>query len=346
MKSFNIVSIVLALLTTLTSCEHKVVMNTEVHEDGSLDKTIIIEGDSTTINSNFVGIGSAKDWTVTVLKKDKVEKEDHGKFILTFSKHFNSAEEANQDLSTPSDTLFRVTSRFNKKFKWFYTYIQYSDTYQSINRLQYPTTDYFTQEDYSFIDRLPAEGNSISRADSLYLDRLNDKIFETYGTKALFEEYYQGLEGLLESENQHAWIDTLKNHKEKLFQAMENGKDIEDLSSLLIMAGIPKLPIPYDGILRLRDQIETQTNFISTASNGKYVHSITLPYIPIDSNADSVAGNTLFWKPSSIKFLLKDYEMIGETRTPNTWAVLISVAFILLSITLIFRKLKDSARKG
>lgn len=341
MKSFKLIMITFTLIGALTSCEHKVVMNTLVHEDGSLDKTIVLEGDSVSINKNFMGVASTKGWNVTVHKKDTIKNSDQGKFTLTFNKHFISTEEANQDLAVPNDTLFRVTSRFDKKFRWFYTYIQYSDTYHAINRLKEPTTDYFTPEDYSFIDRLPAEGGDISKADSLYLDLLNDKIFDVYGAHALFEEYYQRLEILLKSENQLVWIDTLKNHKEKLFQAMENGKDIEDLSSLLIMAGIPKLPIPDDKILRLRDQIETLTNFMSTASNGKYIHSISMPNNVVFSNADSVAGNTLYWKPSSVKFLLKDYEMIGEARSPNIWAIVISIGFILLSITLIFYKRRD-----
>ncbi len=339
MKSFKTTLIVIALLAILTSCEHKVVMNTVVHEDGSLDKTIVIEGDSAHINSNFIGVGPAKGWTATVLKKENEEEEDREKFILTFTKHFNSSEEANQDLGAPNDTLFRVTSRFDKKFRWFYTYIRYSDTYHAINRFQEPVTDYFTPEDYAFIDRLPAEGSSISKADSLYLHQLNDKIFDEYGTHALFEDYYQRLENLLKSENQHAWVDTLRNHKGKLFESMQTEKGIQDLSDILVFVGIPKLPVPDEKIIQLRDEIETLTNFISVASNGKYVHSITLPYNNVvNSNADSVAGNTLYWKPSSTKFLLKDYEMMGEARTPNIWAIAISGGFILLTIVLIFYK--------
>lgn len=338
MKSLKIVLIVLALIAILTSCEHKVAMNTVVYEDGSLDKTIVIEGDSANINKNFIGVGSTRDWNVTILKKDTSKNTDQGKFILTFSKHFNSSEEANRDLAVPNDTLFRVTSHFDKKFKWFYTYIRYSDTYHAVNRLQEPITDYFTVEDYAFIDRLPSEGSSISKADSLYLDRLNDKIFDVYGTHALFEAYYQHLENLLKSENQHAWIDTLKHHRKKLFESLQDDKDIEDFSDLLKKAGISNLPVSERDIAKLQQEMETLTNFITKASNGKYMHSITMPYSLVYSNADSVAGNTLYWSPSSTKFLLKDYEMVGEARTPNIWAIVISIGFILLSITLIFFK--------
>jgi hypothetical protein len=337
MKSYKLALIVFAI-GILTSCEHKVAMNTVVHEDGSLDKTIIIEGDSANINSNFIGVGSTKGWDVTTVKKDTVKKEDKGKFILTFNKHFNSSEEANQDLGATNDTLFRVTSHFDKKFRWFYTYIRYSDTYNAINRLQEPVSDYFTSEDYAFIDRMPSEGSDISKADSLYLDRLNDKIFDVYGTRALFEEYYQRLENLLKAENQLMWIDTLKSHKGKLIEFMQDDKDIVDFSDVLLKAGIPKLPVSDEQINKIQQEMETLTNFISTASNGKYIHSITMPYSIVYSNADSIAGNTLYWQPSSTKFLLKEYEMIGEARTPNIWAIAVSIGFIMLTVALIFYK--------
>jgi hypothetical protein len=340
MKSFKIVSTTFALIIILTSCEHKVVMNTVVHDDGSLDKTIIIEGDSANINKNFIGIGSSNGWNVDVIEKDTAKNKDQGKYILTFNKHFTSSEEANLDLNAPNDTLFRVSSLFNKKFRWFYTYIQYSDTYHAINRLKEPTADYFTAEDYAFIDRLPAEGNSISKADSLYLDRLNDKIFDVYGTRALFEEYYQRLENLLKSENQTSWLDTLKNHKTKLFEVIqdEDDKDLENFGDLLNKAGLSELPISEQKIANLQQELESLMNFISIASNGKYVHSITMPYGIVNSNADSVAGNTLYWKPTSTKFLLRDYKMVGEARTPNIWAIVVSIGFILLSVTLIFNR--------
>ncbi|MBL7872659.1 MAG: hypothetical protein JNM78_13670 [Cyclobacteriaceae bacterium] len=338
MKSFKIILTLFTLVAMLTSCEHKVAMNTVVYKDGSLDKTITIEGDSANIDENFMGVVPDKGWHVTILNKDSTKKSDQEKLILQFSKHFKNSEEANSDLGNPNDTLFRVTSRFDKKLKWFYTYVRYSDTYHAINRLQEPISDYFTFEDFAFINRLPAEGSSISKADSLYLDRLNDKIFDVYGSHALFEEYYQRLEELLKSENEIAWLDTLKNHKEKLFESLQSDKQIEDLAGLLKKAGISNLPLQDQEFIRLQQEMESITNFISKASNGKYIHAITMPYRVIYSNADSIKGNTLYWKPSSTKFLLKDYEMVGEARTLNNWAIVVSIGFILLSIVLMFYK--------
>ncbi|MDZ7648711.1 MAG: hypothetical protein U5K54_16885 [Cytophagales bacterium] len=190
--------LLLVTLIFFTSCEHNVSMETTVHEDGSLDKTIILEVEDTT--KNFLGIGPHSGWqmkSVSIEDSAKEKIKESKKWQVTYQKKFTSAEEANQALAAESDSLFRVSSKFEKKFKWFYTYLYYSDTYYKINRMALPPDDYVAKEDYDFIERLPAEGSLISKADSLYLARLHKKIFDVYGLRAIFEMYYSLNEELL-----------------------------------------------------------------------------------------------------------------------------------------------------
>lgn len=331
MKTCKLIVILSGILVFLSSCNHSVSMKTIVHGDGSLDKTIELETDSVGAK-NLIGIGSSTNWQVTTRLKDTIKKTDDKKFITTYSKHFTSASEANKELATPSDITFRIRSEFDRRFRWFYTYISYSDTYLAINRLKHPTINYFTQEDYAFIDRLPAEGKSISKADSLYLDGLNDKIFETYATRAIFEEYYSQMVKVLDGGANKSWIDTLQNHKEKLFESLKNEKDMEGIASLF-----PNIPISKEQLKQIEFEVETLTDFASAACNGKYVHRIDMPGEVVNSNADSVAGNVAYWQPSATKFLLKDYRMVVESRQLNSWTVIVSIGFIVLFITILIR---------
>jgi hypothetical protein len=177
---FNTIIFGLFLLTILSACEHDINMETTVHSDGSLDKTIRLS--NTDSLQNILGLRQEDGWIQTVQEveldeddelpyfgtkpaepsspKDSAARET--KEIRSFQRHFSSAEEANTALATPIDSLFRVTSTFEKKFRWFYTYIYYADTYHAINRMGYPATNYTTAEDYAFIDRLPGEGKRIT----------------------------------------------------------------------------------------------------------------------------------------------------------------------------------------
>jgi hypothetical protein len=344
MKIVVNVSLLAFLVVTISACEHHVSMETTVHESGAVDKIIVLETEDTT--KNFLGIGLENGWKVTAKpieqdtsseKKTKVKK-----WSVQYEKSFTSAQQATEELAMPSDSLFRVSSKFERSFRWFYTYIKYSDTYHAINRLSYPLDDYLTQEDFTFIDRLPAENNEISKADSLYLSRLQEKIFDVYGLRALYESYYTMNETLIsESGLEDRWIDTLKKHKEHLFHQLAEKKDLPEdfIYEALDSLGIP---FPYDKMKNryheLNQRNDAITSFINHASEGKYTHIINMPWHVVHTNADSVSDKRLLWNPPSIKFLLSDYTMYAESRKLNLWAIIVSVAVVMFSAYLFWRK--------
>jgi len=343
MKSIFSISLLAALVVMLSACGHNVSMETIVHEDGSLDKTIMLETADTT--RNFLGIGTENGWKMmTRLIEDsaKEKKEDNRKWNVIYQKNFNSSDAANAELATESDSLFRISSKFEKRFRWFYTYLYYSDTYHTINRMDFPPTDYITQEDYAFIERLPAEGKIISKADSFYLAELHKRIFDIYGLRAIYEQHYElDLVLIKESGLENRWIDTLQKHKENIFKWLSEHEKAPDDFMYKTMDSLG-IPIPYDKMRtrfdELYKQADAKTSFINHASEGKYTHVINIPWQVVRTNADSVAGNRLQWNPPSIKFLLKDYTMYAEARKINLWAVAVSVLVLIFTGYLFFRR--------
>lgn len=326
--------VVLGLLF-LTSCEHSVTMETQVHPDGSLDKSITLKGDSSTVTHNFLGISAAKGWAVSC----QPDSSDQDKLFVKFKRQFNSAEEFNQTLGNPSDTTFRMTSSFDKKFRWFYTYFQYSETYHAINRLTLPISDYFVQEDFEFIDRLSPEGHPLTKADSLYLDRLHEKIFDVYGTRAVFEKYCEGIETLLTTKQATTWIDTLRAYQDELYVDFINDENA-DSTFYRKFTTIPGFPVSPSELEQLWTEFEHETDFYSVATNAEYVNIISMPGSLVQTNADSVNQSTGYWKPRSTRFLLKDYEMTSESKQLNVWAWIVTGVIVLAAIVLNSRRIK------
>jgi hypothetical protein len=345
MKTYKIPAILFFVLLILASCDHNVSMETTVHEDGSLDKVMTFEnGDSA---KNIMGLTKNKGWESTVrLKAGQTDstksRSKEKKFITTFKKSFSSVEAANAELAIPNDSVFLVTSTFEKKFRWFYTYIYYADTYHALNRLDYKPEDYLTPEDYAFIDRLPAEGAKISKADSFFMEKLNERIFDAYGTRAFYEAYFNlGAKVIKDNNLESKWVDSLRSHKEDIFQMLTAKKDVEDDFMLDVMDSL-KIPLPYEKIRKdykeLYSKLELKSNFISTAYDGKYKHRINMPWEIVKTNADSTAANSAFWSPPAIKFLLKDYTMFAEARKLNWWTIVISALVIGFTGYLFLRK--------
>jgi hypothetical protein len=334
------------VLTALMACEHNVSMETTVHPDGQLDKTIYLEVEQKQKKLkesfiHFIDTIQLNEWQAL----DSAEipaylKPREDKKFIGYKKHFASSEEANQHLATQNDTLFRVTSSFEKKFRWFFTYMVYSDTYHAINRLDYPTTDFFTPEDFQFINRLPAEGKAITPADSLYLKQLNEKISDHYGNRAFFEAYFSLL---LEQVNKqlpntdHA--KKLLATKEQLYQIVLADKDLED-DFIQFFADSLQIPLKLDSFpdyVLTENKLERKINFISTAYDGKYTHAIHMPWTIVNTNADSVSGNSAYWAPPAVKFLLHDYSLSVEARKTNYWAIALTV-LVMIGVGWLLRK--------
>lgn len=349
MKIYKSILLPIMALIILASCEHNVSMETTVYPDGTLEKVIAYENSDSSKSilkkpsKDVFGLVGKSGWgRHSKLKEGMVDSTKQKTFIITYKKAFSSAEEANAELAVPNDSLFQVTSKFEKKFRWFYTYINYSETYHSLNRMDLKPDDYLAPEDYAFIDRLPAEGKKISKADEFFLSELHNRVFDVYGTRAFYEEYYALSITLIKENNlENRWVDTLNVHKEDVFEMLENKKDLEDDFMLNIMDSL-NVPLDHKAAKARYDvmfkQLESKTNFITTANDGKFVNRINLPWPVVKTNADSVSGNSLFWAPPSIKFLLKDYTMYGEARKLNWWAVIVSVLVVGFTGYLFIRK--------
>ena len=342
MKTLHIVLLAMVAVPLLTSCEHNVTSETTVHTDGSLDKKFVFDKDDSVLN--ILGLRREGGWRKTVQAGDSSSAPVKSyEYSTTYEKTYVSAEDANRELAAPNDSLLRITSSFEKRFRWFYTYIRYTETIHALNWLRLKPDDYLVQEDYAFIERLPAEGKPISKADEFYLSELNNRMYDVYGMRALFEEYLNvGTNLLKEQQLDQRWLDTIRVHQNDLFAIMKSKEgDMKDMPHAIHSIGIPLDTASFGSIYRSRCRpLNGKTSFISIASEGKYKYIVHLPWPLTSTNADSVSGTTVAWAPPPIKFLLKDYTMYSECRTPNYLLWLLSGSVVIFTGYLFVRPRK------
>lgn len=348
MKTFLRFSILL-VVASLWGCDHPILQETRVHEDGTLDKSIIFEKtDSSVVAKNIFGIDTVGGWHVSVTPAN--DEEDTDKLRVQFSKSFPSAEAMNAELDIPSDTLFRIKATLEKKFRWFYTYLRYSETYRPLNRfVLLPYDEFFNAEDMQFIRRLPPDGASISKADSVSLQMLNIKVDDYYARAAIANEQVEVLAKLLKATNTRtSLVDSLDLIRQYFFEKLENDKGNESLviqlsdSLGIIFPDRAKAAAIADS---LSANLYARLRFMSYVRDGQYQAMIEMPWSVVSSNADSVAGNRLYWRPLQHKFLFTDYELYAESRQLNVVPAAVSLVVIGLTVVLWLRRSR-SGRAG
>lgn len=340
MKTIQTFLAAVSLLIILAGCENPILMETKVYEDGSLDKTILMEeADSIRMTQNIFDVKESNGWKVSVKTSSDTAKSK--KIAVTFNKRFPSAEAINLELDREIDTLFRIHSSFSKSFRWFYSYIRYSETFRPIDRLKMvKAEDYFNQEDKSFIDRLPGEGTSISKADSFFLENMNDKIFKNYAREGMFYEQYDILTQVVKKNlPDKKWLDTLNKSQEFIYKKLEYMEgDPFFASKMADTLGIPLPKGSAKDFESLSHDLNSRVAFMSFARDGRYSNVIEMPWSVSNSNADSIAGKKLYWKPLATKFAIQEYEMFAEARQLNWWAVGVTALIFGLTIYLFWKE--------
>jgi hypothetical protein len=208
---------------------------------------------------------------------------------------------------------------------------------------------FVTAEDYAFIDRLPPNGQMLSRPDSLFLAGLHSRLFDQYAARAIYEESFSVmLQVLQKNKAEQKWIDLLQGDKEAIFrQLMTKEGDYREEDFMVEIVASRRIPVSIPNVRRdyhtLSKGFKARLNFMSESNDGTYLHHIQMPWSVIaDTNADSVRGQELYWHPPVEKFLLKDYTLFARVQKFNYWTLLASAIVIAISFALV---LKGKAKK-
>ena len=136
------------------------------------------------------------------------------------------------------------------------------------------------------------------------------------------------------------WLDTLQKRKEFIFKLVDKMKG--DGEFALRVADTLGIPLPREKAIRDEEELskgfDTRLSFMSFAKDGHYKNIIQMPWNVVNTNADSVSGNQLFWRPFSSKFIFTEYVMYAESRRLNVGFTLIAGIVLLLTLFVWLRK--------
>ena len=323
----HLFAINIAILLLISAGCKEYTTKTKINPDGSCERIVIVEGDTASIVDLPFPIPTDKSWKI---EKKKSEKDSY-KVVYSAEKRFADVNDLNAEYRNQSKIGVKIN--FEKKFRWFYTYYEYEETYKSYFPYKMiPLNEYLTAEEYQ-----------------KFLDGDTTKILKKKIDKYAGENYIEYfLSEFLKACKKHNITDVSEasvnaNKLQIMEQIDDKGEDINGLTKFLEKTLRSKsLKAVQPDIELIIEDMGKKMEWIGSAA-GTYTNQISMPGVILSTNSKSVKGNTVEWKVDSWRFQFEDLAMKVESRSANVsmfvvTGVLFALAFLLLIIPKIRRK--------
>lgn len=315
----------LLLLLVCGGCNEKYAVKTTIRSDGSFEKTIVCTGDSLGLGKLPLPFRFKEGWHVTI-RRDTVEKN---RFTTTAVKRFNSIAELQDEIARGGDsTKWKLQSRIDKRFRWFFTYYEYSETIPAFG-----LTRQVLRIDSAFT---PAEIEQLRNG----TDTLLNQRFERHQEDNAFEAFIDGVivqaaalgDPLLAPsrwpEKKAIVLDEFRKATNTSHVDLEKWQPGAELSAIIART------FAAPSALRLRGAIDTlfvnmMRDFeLENKLDVSYTNEVTMPGLLISTNARSIEGTTVQWDCRPHRVF--DTTMTAESRTVNVWAIVLTAVVCLV----------------
>lgn len=339
------IKLVLALILMLiVSCnEPETVVTDYVHPDGSVTRMIemkSIEGDvKKRFNISDIQVPFDSTWTF----RDSVayDKKGDETWIRKAEKQFKSTDEINLAYKSDSGSNKMISrhASFKKRFKWFTTEFRFSERIEKEFSYGYPVKRFLNNEEllyfYSPGDLKTFKENG---PDSLKFRALSDSIkrkTDKWTAKNMLSEWIGEFSKLTEREaDKTISLQYLKSREDDFVTLIE--KDDRKLDSLWKNGIILREFIGDANALKYKPEADSALSIVTNKLLVKfsdYSLRIVMPGKLIGTNGFIDRGQVLLWPVKSDYFMTETYEMWAESKTPNTWAWIVSGIFLAFVLT-------------
>lgn len=340
MKRRVLKSVLLMVLLIVFSCdEPETIVTNIVHPDGSVTRRIEMRNKKNNFKPSDLQVPFDSTWIV----KDTIvigEKKDTT-WIKTAEKLFKNVEDINKSYLTDKGANKDISrkAKFVKKFKWFNTEFRFSELIDRKMSNGYPIKDFLNQEELTyFYSPESIKRNKQNGPDSLkyraFEDTISRKVDSCF-TKSLVSEWISEFSRLTQGKaGNDLTKESLKAREDdfvKLLKIYDNKFD-----SLWAKGIILKEMIGEKNATTYKTEADTAIAIVTryVIVNFKdYSVRIVMPGKVIGTNGFIDKTEVLLWPVKSDYFMTEPYEMWAESKVINTWAWVVTGAFILFVIT-------------
>jgi hypothetical protein len=316
------ISRIAALLLTLFAAGcNDFTVKTTIHRDGSFERKIICDGDSLGLYSLHLPYVFSDGWNIEIRRKEQAEKS----FVTTAKKTYVNNDELMAEFARGKDSSkLQISSRIEKRFRWFFTYYDYKETLPPYALFRHLSLDsFFTPTEIGLVK----EGK-----DSLIKKRVDE-----FWLRNIVEEFLNRIAVKVGELNDPELTRSLfLQKKEALTRELAKNEDpkpdqiVKTIETVFQTKSARKLRGSIDSVLKdLTAAVELEEK-----RDISYKNEVTMPGILLSSNSEKVEGTNVTWQCSSKRYT--DVTMTAESRAVNLWAIILtSIVCVLLLVGLL-----------
>ncbi len=343
-RSHIFISLIAVILMALTGCR-EITTSTRIFSDGSCERTVLIEGDSSDVFSGSYPLPLDSSWTFEI-KKDSSEKV---KYFYSATKSFKRVSDLNNEYLYDSVSTFSKVDRsikLKKHFRWFFTILTYQEIYRDVNPFkQIPISNYLSDDEINILFADDDNPKYFSGKDSIKNAETKNEVeekFETWFGINIFEEFYQAfLQGAAQLGDSNLTQEKILSKKDILTKTVLADTisffEIDEDNLLDSLINICENTFQTPDVLKLlekgNDTFQELKNKLAAFEifwTEGYTNKVFMPGRLIDANAEAVESNKVVWEVEVGNFFLRDFEMRAESRIVNRWAIPVTAVILVV----------------
>ncbi|HKL67110.1 MAG TPA: hypothetical protein VJ877_04400, partial [Bacteroidales bacterium] len=330
------ISVIMMVMLLLASCDGPdALLINIVGADGSVTRKVILTYTKDEFDLSDCQVPVDSTWNIT--RNMDVSEEGDTTYSLTALKKFSSVDEINRSYAEykgANPGMVRYAA-FDKKFQWFHSRYRYTETVEKAIEGISPE-NYFSEEQLDLfympeklIDKM-LEGPDSSKVKANLIEPMEDKYDEWLGRSLVRALVNKILDTV--AADPEIKIDTAvlrKREKEisasLVFSDMDQGQAIDTLMGQGFYLDNQSL---MDTLL---SDIEEEFDVAFSADD--YIVQTDMPGELMSTNGYIDEDGKIIWKVNGDAILSSDYIMFAESRIRNTWAWIVTGAFVLFVIS-------------
>lgn len=346
MKTSKFIKVFIVLIVLfIVSCGHNYKVKTIIYADGSCQRILTVIGDSIPdFFSKAYPIPIDTTWNLTV--ETDTTKNGDTIYIHKASKFFKSV--AHLNLLYANDTSIHKnierTVTLNKRFRWFYSFLDYQETYPKLfdqpSLISYLDS---TQYNYAMLSDKEQENYRKEHFDSIEAKQFDDEAENGFNEWLEFTIIKSCMDAVEKcAVNIEDWPiskseftikrDSLIALFDSELNIFENDDDIFDAIKRVFI---------IDSVLFEKLESENHFKIFMNKYNlwedvvlvEEYSNSVVMPGLIIETNSKKISdSNQVEWNVGWANYFTDNYEMKVTSRIINIWFFWVSGGFILLLI--------------